>query len=298
MLGSLIEGYLTALRQDGASLHTLRCYRVDLRHFAAWWAARGTALVESSDIRAYLAQLHESGYARRTVARKSSALRSFFRYCAARALIARDPTLDLPTIRPAADPPAFLALETVERLLDLPRGDTVLGARDRALLELLYATGLRARELVNLQVDDADLARGSVAVISRRGVERVVPMGAKAVGALSAYLATGRPCLAARATGGQALFLSRRGRRLSERSVSRILMGYVKTLSISARVSPYSIRHSCAAHMLVRGADMAAIQEMLGLSERTVAELYGRLSDVALRRVYRRSHPRAGGDAS
>lgn len=256
--------------------------------------------VDHLKVRAYLAYLQRQEYSRRTVARKLSCLRSFFRYLHEQNLIATNPLVGVHTPKLERKLPNFLYEEEVWRLLQLPDRTTPLGQRDAALLELLYATGLRASELVSLNVPDIDYSEGWVIVFGKGKKERFVPVGSEALGALQVYLDGGRPTLALRADSAlqslpwqrQPLFLNKLGTRLTDRSVRRILDGYVDRLAVLTHVSPHTIRHSFATHLLNKGADLRAVQEMLGHVSLSTTQIYTHVTKQRLREEYLLRHPR------
>lgn len=335
-LGPEAERFLARLRlEKNASDHTLRSYELDLVQFAAWLHTgeaskalggqkktgrrrRGLAEqvhtvtyqplrpsvlgneVDHLKIRAYLAYLQRQEYSRRTVARKLSCLRSFFRYLHQERLIESNPLVGVHTPKLERKLPNFLYEEEVWRLLQLPDGKTPLGQRDRALLELLYATGLRVSEVVSLNVPDIDYSEGWALVLGKGKKERFVPVGSEALRALGIYLNGGRPTLAQRATSEiqslpwqqQPLFLNKLGTRLTDRSVRRILDGYVKRMATLANVSPHTIRHSFATHLLNKGADLRAVQEMLGHVSLSTTQVYTHVTKERLREEYLLRHPR------
>lgn len=300
-----VAGFLASLRvEKGATAHTIRSYQLDLEQFLAWLVPGGAtvshlASVSSLTVREYLAWLQRQALARRTLARKLSSLRSFFWYLCRTGVLPANPAEGVSAPRPQPEAPAFVAETDMDRLLSLPDTATDLGLRDRALLELLYATGMRVGELVALTPGHLDLCEGWVTTPGSAGQQREVPLGARAMAALAEYLARSRPALAARAAEpadaglrGQPLFLNRWGTALTDRSVRRLLQGYMERLAGLARVTPRAIRHSFAVHLLSRGADLRAVQEMLGHTRMASTQVYARLPREPLRQEYRRAHPR------
>jgi len=234
-----------------------------------------------------------------TVARLVVSLRALYRFLTREGRVTNDPTATLGVPKQSRSLPKAIPIEDVERLIDLPAPD-LLGRRDRAILETLYATGLRISELAALDVDDVDPSEGSVLVRSGKGGKgRVVPMGRQARSAVGDYLTVSRPELAKRQTtrsgGGGAMFLNARGGRLSRQGCWKILKGYARTAGIEDRVSPHTLRHSFATHMLDAGADIRVVQEMLGHASLATTQVYTLVSDQRLREVYLTSHPRARG---
>ncbi|MDI6895095.1 MAG: tyrosine recombinase [Bacillota bacterium] len=301
------------LSARGGSRHTVTAYATDLSQFAALASQRGVTALDGVDrnlVREFLGWMMRAGYDRATVHRKLSALRSFFRFLCWRGAVPQNPVRDLLSPRRERRLPSYLGIPEVARLLGMPDATTPLGLRDRALLEVLYACGLRVSELVALDVGDVDYSDGFVLVRRGKGKkQRFVPLGSQAIAALDEYLSRGRPALvraraaageargtgsASRGTARAALFLNRRGGRLSDRSVRRIVEGYVRRTDVGGRVSPHTLRHSFATHLLQRGADLRSVQEMLGHASVKTTQIYTHVDSSRLREVYERAHPRAG----
>jgi len=334
-LGPEVAGFLARLSvEKSASEHTLRSYRLDLAQFYAWLASggesapvvggRGTGRTRRHDfaalqvqpqrpvsldelravthltIRSYLAFLQRQEFSRRTIARKLSCLRSFFKYLVLSDLVASNPVAGVHTPKLERRLPVFLDEEEIGGLLSQPDTGTPLGLRDRALLELLYATGLRVSELVGLNRGDIDYSEGWVIVWGKGRKERAVPVGSEALQALAHYLRDGWPVLRSRAPSGeqsvpeahQPLFLNKLGGRLSDRSVRRLLDRYIRQLALSRQISPHKIRHTFATHMLNHGADLRAVQEMLGHASLSTTQIYTHVTTQRLRTEYLRAHPR------
>ncbi|HEX9241186.1 MAG TPA: tyrosine recombinase XerC [Anaeromyxobacter sp.] len=282
-----------------ASPHTVRAYVSDLGQYAAFLRARGAAVVPSSPtlVRAFVAEAAgTAGPA--SLGRKLSTLRSLYRFLVREGLTADNPARAVASPRRPKRLPEVLPEEEVAALVEAPAGeDTPLALRDRAFLELLYASGLRVSELTGLDLGDVDLAQGLVRVLGKRRKERIVPFGGPAAEALRRWLAEGRAALAARsrsaATG--ALFLNHRGGRLSPRSVARRISRWVLAAGLPRHVHPHMLRHSFATHLLGNGADLRGIQELLGHASLSTTQRYTHLDWKRLADVYDRAHPRAKG---
>lgn len=239
-------------------------------------------------IRSFLARLHEGGLRKSSSARKLAGLRTFFRWMCREGLIDRNPARTLLSPRPERRIPAHLEEAEVKALLDLP-GEGVIAVRGRALLELLYATGLRCAELVSLDTGDVDLHARMVRVVGKGRKERVVPFGSPAGNALRAWLAL-RAHLSTRS---DAIFVNHNGGRLTDRSVRLLVARRVRQVALAKRVSPHTLRHSFATHLLERGADLRAIQELLGHSSLSTTQRYTHVDMHHLLKIYRKTHPRA-----
>lgn len=299
----LRQDFLTFLSvQKGASPHTLEAYANDLSQF---FDQMGLGLAPSAEdlgaldhlqIRRYLAYLQGRGYTRRSIARKLAALRSFFRYLCRTERLEHNPVKGVPTPKAGRQLPRFLHVDEAAALIERPRGETILGQRDRALMEVLYAAGLRVSELAGLDLEDVDASVGTVRVMGKGGKERIVPLGSEALGALGAYLDVARPRLLSRRRDGRgerALFLNRSGRRLSVRSIANVVKHYAREATPGREVTPHTLRHSFATHLLENGADLRAVQELLGHASVSTTQIYTHVSRERLRAVYQKTHPRA-----
>jgi integrase/recombinase XerC len=285
-VGSFLE-YLGVER--GASPHTLRSYAADLAEFTSFLAAEridGLAGADTRAIRAFLARLHGRRLAKATIARKLAAVRSCFRFLARRGVLEVNPARQVRSPRLGRRLPSVLPKDEATQLLDAAPEPTAAGARDRALLELLYASGLRVAEGCGLDLDDVDEARRTVRVLGKGDKERVVPVGETALEALDTYLA-----MRGRQRGP--LFLNARGGRLTPRSAHRIVKRLARRAGITQRVTPHTLRHSFATHMLGEGADLRLIQELLGHRRLSTTQRYTHVSPEHLMRVYDAAHPRA-----
>jgi site-specific recombinase XerD len=289
-----LEAFDDDLRRRGAAPKTRRAYGIDLRQFGGWATARGLEppAVAMRHLRRWAAALSEQRAAPTTVARKLAALRAFFRTLVDRGAIDANPAELVPAPKRPQRLPRALKGEEVAALLDgIPAG-TPLEQRDRALFELAYACGLRAEELVTLDLGRVDFDAEQVRVEGKGGKTRVVPVGEHALRALQRYLERGRPTLAG-GTGCEALFLSKSGRRLSTSDIRRRLRVWARLAATRAGVSPHWLRHSFATHLLDGGADLRAIQELLGHASLSTTQIYTRVESKRLRSTYARAHPRA-----
>ncbi len=294
-LASAREAFLTyALTERGLARHSVDAYARDLHDFIRFVARRGTtrpADIHRATITLYLLSLRRRGRAPASVARRLAAIRGWTAYLLREGLIGDDPALDVTQARLPRRLPGVLSVEEIERLLAQPHGTIPQALRDRAILELLYAAGLRASELVALDVADVHLGMEYVRCLGKGSKERIVPIGAPAVRAVQRYLREARPALA---TGRPraALFLNRRGGRLTRQSVWMLLRAYAARAGIRRPLGPHTLRHSFATHLLDGGADLRAVQEMLGHASVATTQKYTHLTRARLRDVYRRAHPR------
>lgn len=280
----------------GLSAHTVASYRSDLLQFEAFLEretkSAAVADVDVLAIRSFLAHLHQKGAARSSIARKLAAVRTFFRYLNREGRIERNPARLVATPRLDKKLPKRFEEDEVDRLLEAPDETASLGKRDRALLELLYGTGLRVGELVSLDLATCDLETRLVRVLGKGGKERIVPFGEPAEEALRDYLVARRE-LVRLGEGTDALFLNARGGRLTARSVRRLLTRYLREAAVRAGMSPHSLRHAFATHLLERGCDLRSIQELLGHESLSTTQKYTSLSTQRLLDVYEKSHPKA-----
>jgi integrase/recombinase XerC/integrase/recombinase XerD len=290
------------LRRRGAAEKTRRAYAIDLGQFARWASGRGLVPegVGTRDLRRYAAALSEHGNAPSTVARKIASLRSFFRSLVEHGQVEQNPADLLTAPKRRQRLPRTLKPAEVANLLDRIPASTPLELRDRALFELAYASGLRAEELVNLDAASLDFDDEEVRVEGKGGKTRVVPVGEHALKALRDYTERGRPALSPTRSGAgtaageePALFLSKSGRRLSTSDVRRRLRVWARHAAVQAGASPHWLRHSFATHLLEGGADLRAIQELLGHASLSTTQVYTQVESARLRTVYARSHPRA-----
>ncbi len=285
--------YLEAERN--ASPYTVRNYTTDLLGFFQFLRDKEIGSLKEVDrhtLRDYLSHLMEEGFVKASIARKLSAIRSFYRYLLREEIISTSPVAT--TSSPKLDKrlPSFLSIEEINRLLEAPDLSTPQGLRDRALLELLYASGLRVSELVSLNLEQVNLETREIRVWGKGSKERMVLMGEPAARALIAYLSQGRPELLAK-KGSNALLLNRYGKRLIERRVQRILEKYANIINIGKRVYPHMLRHTFATHLLDGGADLRVVQELLGHASLSSTQIYTHVSKSQAKKVYLSAHPMA-----
>lgn len=292
---ALLDEYLMHLRVErNLSPNTLKAYAGDLSSFVAWSGREGAHILDLDhrQLRRYLADLDRARYSKRTIARRLAAVRSFFRYLVMRGYAAGSPAAVLSTPKLPRELPAVAPAQLLERLLESPDPSTPLGTRDRAILELLYATGVRVSELTGLDMGSVDLPGGTIRVMGKGSHERIVPMHPAAVRRLREYLATGRPALVGREP-SDAFFLNRLGTRLTSGGVRRMLEKHLTAVGASAQITPHDLRHSFATHLLEGGADLRTVQELLGHVALSTTQIYTHVSTKHLRDVHKGAHPRA-----
>jgi integrase/recombinase XerC len=290
-----IKHYLEA--EKNASSYTIRNYKNDLLDFLYFLKKKKIDPLDETKIdrhvlRDYLSELAGRKIAKASIARKLSAIRSFFRYLVREEIIAKNPIEQVSSPKLDRRLPSFLTQEEMEKLLNAPDLSTPLGQRDRALLELLYASGLRVSELVGLTLEQIDLESNEIRVWGKGSKERVVLMGQPAAEALKDYIKEGRARLRGEKK-SKALFLDRYGQKLTERSVQRLLNQYAKKAGIGKRVHPHLLRHTFATHLLDGGADLRVVQELLGHARLTSTQIYTHVTKGQARKVYLAAHPLA-----
>ena len=286
-------GYLEAERN--ASPYTVRNYTRDLVEFLNFLKEKRTNSLEDVNrqiLRSFLARLSEQGTFKTSIARKLSAIRSFYRYLMREGILSSNPMED--TSSPKLDKrlPSFLTFEQTKELLSAPDLSTPKGIRDRALMELIYASGLRVSELAKLNLEDIDLESREIRVLGKGSKERVVLMGKPAQEALASYLNEARPKLLGKKP-TNALFLNRDGERILERRVQKIFEEYAKRAGIGKRVHPHMLRHTFATHLLDGGADLRVVQELLGHSSLSSTQIYTHVTRSQARKIYLKAHPMA-----
>lgn len=298
---ALVLDFLAHLEfERGLSRNTLAAYRTDLLQFGRFLAERGrdATTADAGDLSDFLAELARGdGNGRApcstaTVHRKAACLRSFYRHLRREEAIEDDPTARLATPRRGKKLPEVLSYAEVQRLLAQPRGDDPVTLRDRALLELMYASGLRASETISLEVSDIDLDHGIVRARGKGSKERLVPVGGKALAAMRVYLRAGRARLL-RDHDERKLFLNFRGGPLTRQGLYKIVLRHAESAGLGDRMSPHTLRHSFATHLLAGGCDLRSVQEMLGHADLSTTQLYTHLSGEELKEAYFKAHPRA-----
>jgi integrase/recombinase XerD len=296
----LILDFLAYLELErGLSRNTLEAYRSDLLQFGEYLDRHGLEAMQAShgELAAFLSELARGDEthppaAPTTLGRKVACLRSFYRHLRREGLMEHDPTADLHGPRKPQRLPRVLTRDEVARLLSQPQGAGPLALRDRALLELMYACGLRASEAVGLELRDLDLEEGLLCARGKGAKERIVPIGRQAVTALLAYRRSGRPVLLGEGV-QQRLFVNRRGGALTRQGLYKIVQGHARRAGLQERMSPHTLRHSFATHLLAGGCDLRSLQEMLGHADLATTQVYTHLSADRLKDAYFSAHPRA-----
>ena len=292
----LIESYLTHLRVERRLAdHTVDNYGRDLQRLAAFASKRGRPLgrLDRQDLEAYVRGMMSGGSAPRSVARAVAATRGLYRFLVLAQQIDVNPSDDLHAPRAWPALPKFLSIDDVDRLIAQPDTSTVRGLRDRALIELLYATGLRVSELLQIRATDLNLEAGYLTCTGKGRKQRIVPIGEQAVIWVTRYLAQARPVLAGRRSTARLFINARQGTSLSRVGFWKILKAYGREAGLSGSLSPHVLRHSFATHLLDRGADQRAIQTMLGHADLSTTQIYTHVLQARLRVVYDKFHPRA-----
>jgi integrase/recombinase XerD len=287
--------------ERGLSRNTLEAYRSDLLQFGEHLRATGADALTAghTDLASWLDSLAAGTETRpaarpATLQRKAACLRSFYRHLRRENVISHDPTADLRAPRKSQRLPKVLSRGDVDRLLTAPKGGEPGALRDRALLELMYACGLRATEAIDLEVGDVDLAAGVLRARGKGSKERLVPVGRSAIAAVRVYLQRGRPAFVG-ATDDRRLFVNRRGTGLTRQGLYKIVQRHARAVGLDDKMSPHTLRHTFATHLLAGGCDLRAVQEMLGHADIATTQIYTHLSAERLKDVYFQAHPRAGG---
>lgn len=291
MIQRFIEKFINYLKvEKNSSAHTITNYLVDLKAFEQFLGEKEIASIDHLMLRKFLAEMRARNYAKRTIARKLASLRSFFRFMYREGHIKANPITAISTPKLDKKLPIVLDEGKVAKLLQCPPEDDVFGLRDRALLETIYSAGIRVSELVGLDVRDVDLIAEIIKVFGKGSKERMVPIGAPAASAIRRYLDKRGE---AKARDKNAVFLGKNGTRLRDRSVRRIVDKHMRACSLAEHISPHSLRHSFATHMLDRGADLRSVQELLGHANLSTTQIYTHVTMERLKSVYDKAHPRA-----
>ncbi len=302
---ALVTDFLSHLEfERGLSRNTLAAYRTDLLQFGVFMRERGREAEAATgpdlaDFLARLAVVHgeddaDPACSPATINRKAACLRSFYRHLRREEIVEEDPTAALPSPRRGRKLPHVLSHSEVQKLLAQPRGDKPAAIRDRALLELMYASGLRASETIGLEIGDLDLTQGFLRARGKGSKERIVPVGGLAASAVAAYLRSARPALVG-AGAESKLFVNFRGGALTRQGLYKIVQRHARSAGLAGKMSPHTLRHSFATHLLSGGCDLRSVQEMLGHADISTTQLYTHLSGEDLKQAYFDAHPRAHG---
>ena len=290
----LIQQYLDSVwLEKGLSQHSIAAYRADLTRFSRWQASEGRALATTtrSDIEAFLAHRLNSGNTARSTARFMSCIRGFFRFLLRERLTTQDPTLDIASPKVGRSLPKFLTESEVERLLAAPDTTDAIGLRDRAMLELLYACGLRISELTQLPTGALNLRQGVVRVTGKGSKERLVPMGQEAMDWIERYMAQARPVLL-NGQPAEILFPSNRAQAMTRQTFWHRIKHYAAVADIRTPISPHTLRHAFATHLLNHGADLRVVQLLLGHSDLSTTQIYTHIAQARMQALHARHHPR------
>lgn len=286
-----IEKFLTYLRiEKNASPHTITNYLIDLKDFKVFIDEKQIDHITYIDIRRFLVHLKESNFSKRSMARKLSTLRSFFRFLNREGYLKQNPMSGIATPKLDRRLPLFMNINEVIALLESPDPKDFQGARDRAILETLYSTGIRVNELCTLDLDNIDFIGAVIKVYGKGKKERLVPIGDRALRAIRAYLDKLREIII---RDKKAAFLNKSGRRITDRAVRRIVEKYIQRVSLNERISPHTLRHSFATHLLDRGADLRSVQELLGHMNLSTTQIYAHVTTERIKSIYDKAHPRA-----
>jgi integrase/recombinase XerD len=280
--------------EKGLSANTMLAYRRDIKKFAEFLNARQVPLTTAtrSDVVDFLSSLYDRGLDSRSVGRHLVTIRNFYRFCIGDGLVDKDPAADIESPKFHRSLPHFLSVEEVERLLAQPDTSTPLGLRDKAMIELMYSTGLRVSELCGLRVSDIQMDSGCLRCIGKGDKERIVPVGRKALGVLAAYLRDSRPKLL-REMVSPYLFLGKLGQKIGRIQFWMLLKRYGSKARLRESLNPHMLRHSFATHLLDRGADLRSVQMMLGHADISTTQIYTHVVEERLKQVYKAHHPRA-----
>ena len=291
MLDRYIQKFITYLEiEKNASPHTITNYQIDLREFDNSIKGKTLEKVSYTDVRLFLARMKEKSFSKRTVARKMACLRSFFKFLCREGHTKNNPAAGLQTPKLDRRLPIFLDTDQVVKLIESPDRSDVYGLRDRAILETLYSSGIKVGELVGLNRDNVDFIGGVLKVYGKGKKERLAPIGDRACRAVRNYL---EKASLVDIKDKKAVFLNKSGRRMSDRAVRRVVEKYIRKTSLNAKISPHSLRHSFATHLLDRGADLRSVQELLGHANLSSTQIYTHVTTERLKSIYEKVHPRA-----
>ncbi len=287
-----IKDFIDFLKVErGYSENTTEAYQHDLAQFSKFAKGKSIESVDREVIKKYIDFMNDQGYSVASIERKMACLKSFFHYLLGEGKVKEDPTLDFSLPKKAKRLPKALSMSETVRLLMAARGKKPMLLRDAALLELLYATGMRASEVIGLNIADINFSVSFVRCFGKGSKERVVPVGRAALNAIKEYLEKGRPEFPQKDK--EALFVDKNGRRLSRQGLWDMVKRYVKTAGVKEKTSPHTLRHSFATHLLEKGADLRSVQEMLGHSDISTTQIYTSVSRERLKKMYLKAHPRA-----
>jgi integrase/recombinase XerD len=289
-----IQAFLDFCRiEKGLAPNSVEAYRLDLSRFQRFVGAAGEEAAPGVEgVRRYMDSLYQAGLASRTIARHVTTLRNFYAFLLREERVDADPTLALPLPRQWKSLPKYLTLDEVNRLIEAPDESKATGLRDRGMLELLYASGMRVSELCQLQISDLNHELGVVRVVGKGGKQRMTPVGQSALTAVCAYLERGRPMLL-RGRGSRYLFITARGDKMTRQAFWKSLAGYGRKAGILRRLTPHVIRHTFATHLLEGGADLRSVQTMLGHADIATTQIYTHVMRSRLQKTIEKHHPRA-----
>ena len=298
-----INSYISFLKNEkNYSNNTVISYKNDLLQLLNYLKdykiirRNNIQFIDRSIMRKYIVYLKKCDYSARSICRKISTVRSFFKFLSREGIVDINPTINLMTPKIKKKLPSFLYLEEVNKLIEIPPGNTIFGIRDRAILELLYGTGMRVGELVNLNISDIDLHEKTVRVFGKGSKERILPLGNPSIKAVQKYLTVRnifRKNISIDKNDQNALLLNRFGGRLSARSIRRLLIKYMKIAGLNKKISPHVLRHSFATHLLGGGADLRSVQELLGHESLSTTQIYTHITKERLKAIYKKSYPRS-----
>jgi len=298
-----INSYISFLRNEkNYSYNTIISYKNDLLQLLNYLKdfkiikRNNIQFIDRSILRKYIVYLKKCNYSVRSICRKISTIRSFFKFLSREGIVDINPTINLITPKIDKKLPYFLYLQEINKLIETPSGNTIFGIRDRAILELLYGTGMRVGELVNLNICDIDLHEKTIRVLGKGSKERILPLGNPSIEAIQGYLKSRnilRKNISLDKNDQNTLFLNRFGGRLSARSIRRLIIKYMKIAGLNKKISPHVLRHSFATHLLGGGADLRSVQELLGHESLSTTQIYTHITKERLKITYKKSHPRS-----